>query len=221
LCIVDTRLFADPNPCDLTFHSDSYVTLGCSGVTAVIAWCCLVYATAVCDFMQVKGTDPNGNTVTIDRGIWKTQGPSFDDTTCSNVSSSYKDSKWKAAEAMSVIGCIIGGFAILPLVCACGKKLRMSQTLAMSGGCIKACLFGGLTLLMKKSNQVCQGVVGLTNTKCELGDGARFAIAATVLFFVSAISINCAFARAVAEQEGGQGGGGAAATQDVEKGEEQ
>lgn len=190
----------------------------------MVAWCCLVYATAVCDFLQVKGTDPNGNAVTIDRGIWKTQGPSFADTTCRNVSSSYKDSKWKAAEAMSVIGCIIGGLAILPLVCACGKQLRMSQTLSMSGGCMKACLFGGLTLLMKKSNEVCKGVEGLSNPKCELGDGARFAIAATVLFFVASISINCAFIRAVTEQEQGGGGTGAAAkeeAEDVEKGDEQ
>jgi len=198
-------------------HSDSYITLGCSGVTAVVAWCCLVYATAVCDFMEVKGTNPDGNQVTINKGIWNTQGPSYLDTTCRGTGGyAGKDSKWKAAEAMSIIACIIGGFAILPLVCAAGKKLRLSQTISMTGGCMKACLFGGLTLLMKRSHKVCY-VEGLTNPKCELGDGARFAIVATVLFFVASISIQCAFVRAVVEQ---QEGGGAAAV-DVEPGDEE
>lgn len=155
--------------------------------------------TAVCEFMKVTGNDPDGNALTITRGIWQTQGPTYLDTTCARAQSGDKDSRWKSAQAMSIIACVIGGFAILPLVCACGKKLRMSQVQSMSGGCMNACLFAGLTLLMKTSGAVCN-VDGLSNQKCELGQGANVAIAATVLFFVASIAINCSFMVAAAQQ---------------------
>ena len=101
--------------------------------------------------------------------------------------------------AFSIIGCFVGGTAVLPLVCACGKKLLMSQVVSMSGSCMWCCLFSGLTLLMLRSS-ACQ-VDGLVNTSCGLGVGAKLAISSTVLFFITSISMNCTFMTAVITQE--------------------
>jgi hypothetical protein len=108
--------------------------------------------------------------------------------------------------AMSIIACVIGGFAALPLVCACGKKLYVSQIASVSGGCMKAALFSGLTLLMKKSAAICTDVEGLTNVSCKIDTGGRLAIAATVLFFMAGLSMSCivTVTEVVQEQEAQQ-----------------
>jgi hypothetical protein len=90
-----------------------------------------------------------------------------------------------STSAFSIIGCFVGGTAVLPLVCACGKKLFMSQVVSMSGSCMWSCLFAGLTLLMLRSS-ACD-VDGLVNTSCGLGVGAKLAISSTVLFFITSI----------------------------------
>lgn len=61
------------------------------------------------------------------------------------------------------------------------------------------CLFAGLTLLMLRSS-ACD-VDGLTTTSCKLGTGGSLAVASTVLFFVTSISMNCTFMAAVITQE--------------------
>lgn len=101
--------------------------------------------------------------------------------------------------AFSIIGCFVGGTAVVPLVCACGKKLLMSQVVSMSGSCMWCCLFSGLTLLMLRSSAC--SVDSLENETCGLGVGAKLAISATVLFFVTSISMNCTFMAAVITQE--------------------
>ena len=55
---------------------------------------------------------------------------------CGRYGGVYVDAKWKTAQAFSIIGCIAGGTAVVPLVCACGKKLLMSQVVSMSGTCM-------------------------------------------------------------------------------------
>jgi hypothetical protein len=111
------------------------------------------------------------------------------------------DAKWKSAEAMSIIACVTGGLAVVPLVCACGKKLLMSQVVSMSGSCMWASLFSGLTFLMLRSDSACHTVEGLTDTMCELDVGGNLAIAATALFFVASISMNGTYMAAVVSQE--------------------
>jgi len=44
-------------------------------------------------------------------------------------------------------------------------------------------------------------VESLENESCNLGKGAKLAIASTVLFFVTSISMNCTFMAAVISQE--------------------
>lgn len=61
------------------------------------------------------------------------------------------------------------------------------------------CLFTGLTLLMLRSSAC--SVASLENESCGLGVGAKLAISATVLFFVTSISMNCTFMAAVITQE--------------------
>jgi hypothetical protein len=176
---------------------NSQVSLGCSSLYVLTAWSCLVAATASCRFIEITGTN-DGDIQTLTRGIWK--GMSTVDSTCGSYSESLIDSKWKASMAMSVIACVAGGFAVIPLVCACGKKLLMSQVVSMSSSCMWACLFSGLTFLMLRSS-ACGEMGALTVTTCKLDKGGNLAIAATVLFFVASISMNCTFMAAVIAQE--------------------
>lgn len=106
---------------------------------------------------------------------------------------------YSRCQAFSVIGCLVGGTAVVPLVCACGKKLLMSQVVSMSGSCMWCCLFSGLTLLMLNSSAC--SVDSMANESCGLGVGAKLAIASTVLFFITSISMNCTFMAAVIAQE--------------------
>lgn len=93
--------------------------------------------------------------------------------------------------------------AIWPLVCACGKQITMATILSIGGNCMWACLWSGLTLLMLPS-EACKASE-LTDVTCEMDTGAKCSIAATVLFFVAAISISCSVAvatvAAVAEDQ--------------------
>jgi len=187
------------------------MSLGCVSGMALAAWACIITATAVCDFVKVEGTnDVTGGTESLTRGIWK--GQSFVDDSCSKYDGSvFKNTKWHTAEAFSILAGVVGFCAICPLIVACGKKLFISQVAGMAGGCLKASLCSGLTLLFKSSS-ACQ-VVGLENTKCSLKLGGNCAIAATVLFAVSGCMMSCAVVAATKMEEEGQGG------VDVEEGE--
>jgi hypothetical protein len=178
---------------------NSQVSLGCSSLYLLAAWACLVSATVLCEFVVVTGEEGDGGATTnVSRGIWKGTSD-VNAGGCGNYGGVYIDSKWKTAKAFSIIGCFVGGTAVLPLVCACGKKLFMSQVVSMSGSCMWSCLFAGLTLLMLRSS-ACD-VDGLVNTSCGLGVGAKLAISSTVLFFITSISMNCTFMAAVITQE--------------------
>ena len=177
---------------------NSQVSLGCSSLYVLAAWGCLVAATASCRFIEITGTNEAGAIQTLTRGIWK--GMSTVNSTCGSYTEGLPDSKWKASMAMSVIACVVGGFAVVPLVCACGKKLLMSQVVSMSTSCMWACLFSGLTFLMLRSS-ACEVMEGLAVTTCKLDKGGNLAIAATALFFVASISMYCTFMAAVISQE--------------------
>jgi hypothetical protein len=184
----------------LVSNRNSQVSLGCSSLFVLAAFSCIVAATAVCNFIEIKGRNVDtGETESLTRGIW--EGMSTVDSTCGGYSGVYQDAKWNAAKATSILSCAMGGFAVVPLVCACGKKLLMSQVVSMSGTCMWACLCSGLTFLMLGSDSACQTVEGLTDNECRLDVGGNLAIAATALFFVSAITINCAFMAAVMAQD--------------------
>lgn len=62
-------------------------------------------------------------------------------------------------------------------------------------------------------------VDSLDNEGCSLGTGAKLAIASTVLFFVSSISMNCTFMAAVIAQEMEAQQAEQDAAADAEKGE--
>ncbi|EED90614.1 predicted protein [Thalassiosira pseudonana CCMP1335] len=107
------------------------------------------------------------------------------------------DSNWKSARAFSTMALIIGGLITFwALLSTC---LFYNKQMYRSGGglFILCCLFQGLTLLFLDSN-ACNNNIYIEKVKqlmpavnlqfedtCSMGSGAKCAIAATVMWFVT------------------------------------
>jgi hypothetical protein len=183
---------------------------------ALGAWACMIAATVACDFIKVEGTVvERGASASIERGIWKGSS-TLASPGCGGYSGVYVDTMWNTSKAFSILACFFGFCAVAPLIFACGKKLFLSQIYSMSGGCINASIFSGLSLLLKRSS-ACD-VAELTNRTCKLSTGGNLGIAATSLFAAAGILMNCVVVGAVqaqmAEEAEHQETG-----KDVEKGE--
>jgi hypothetical protein len=178
--------------------SDRAKGAGGGGVLIIIAAiACTFAANNVCNFVDLTdGAD------SFSRGIWRGQLTSA--TSCASYkgSSIYIERKWNSARAMSVLAQILAGFAFLGSV-ATLKPGRASMS-AVASVALKVCLFEGLTLLLLKSSACdlyIEGQMGPPATTCTLGQGAKLAIAATVLWGIAGIAMVCSAALVVVKAE--------------------
>lgn len=153
----------------------------------------------------------NTSTYNIYHGLWNykyfstiyyTDGSDLYSTTyasCSGYSGQYltADTKWNTAKAFSIIAVCIGGIAMFASCAAFGRP-RMWMIISLM--LLVTTLSQGLTFLFFPSSGCAispqidtkgtsSSVVTVTfGDKCALASGAKLAISATVLWFVSALA---------------------------------
>jgi hypothetical protein len=148
---------------------------------------CTFASINVCNYVQLGGL----NYGSYSRSIWRGQLTSFDSCASYKGSYIYIDRAWYISRAFSVVAQIFAGLALFSTLAAL-KPNKGTLSIAASFSLI-ACLFVGLTLLFLRSS-VCDvyfpGVQGPAIT-CSMDQGAKLAIAATVLWFVAGVSMIC------------------------------
>jgi hypothetical protein len=141
-------------------------------------------------------------------GMWSYQGWSYlvqsgniyYSQTCFQYSDTVDpDSKWKSAQAFSIIAVIVGGLAACVNCCVIctPNPSRGYQCFALLY--LFACLSQGLTFLFVQSDACLNNPifnleldnVTVLGVSCNLSWGANISIAATVLWFVSACMMCC------------------------------
>jgi hypothetical protein len=94
------------------------------------AWILLILSTTSCEFVTISGmTNGGASSETISRGIWR--GEADVGSSCEQHGNVYVDSKWKVAQAFSIIGCLYGS----GLFC-CGLSKDRSEVHPMLWVCI-------------------------------------------------------------------------------------
>lgn len=186
---------------------------GClAGIAAILS----MWSTGWCKFVDYKLTE--GQTVNF--GMWRYESfyvaadseYIYKIDTCRSYSDNVDmDSKWKAAQAFSVIA-PIWGIIVAFATCALPR-----QGLLAGGLLMLATLWQGLVFLFFKSdackkaseNPLFAGLDPLptaqqmasSQAECSMGSGARVAISATVFFFVAALmAVGVAF---MPDEDGG------------------
>jgi hypothetical protein len=109
------------------------------------------------------------------------------------------DTKFNSAWAFAITANVFGAFAFFTIALSACCQLEQARLNGMTGYFFLACFFQGLSLLMLKSdicspgffaqyfrNSDVEGGVDsiVSDVECSLGTGAKFAITATVLYFV-------------------------------------
>ncbi|KAL7553910.1 hypothetical protein ACHAWF_017262 [Thalassiosira exigua] len=178
------------------------------GILAAIAFVLSLFAGVYCKFISFTSTGENP--ITLYFGIWYYQGWSAVENpvqgtvileSCLNYPDGTNlDSKWRSAMAFSAMTLIIGGVVTFwALLAGCLYPSR--GTYKAGGGLyMLCCLFQGLSLLLLNSN-ACHNnnLLGMVQkqvpdaslafpSSCSMAYGAKCAIAATVMWFVTAIA---------------------------------
>lgn len=174
--------------------------IGCCGVLIIFAAIsCTFAANNVCNFVDL--TNRAGDS--FSRGLWR--GDLDASSSCSSYKGSdiYIDRHWNSARAMSVLAQIMSGFAFFSTIAAL-KPGREAMS-AVASNALNICLFEGLTLLFLTSsacNLYVEGGLGEAAATCVMGQGAKLAIAATVLWGVAGVAMACSAAVAIVKMEG-------------------
>jgi len=182
------------------------------GIIASFAFIVSLFAGVYCHFISFASTDGGDNPITLNFGIWYYQGWSVVNSNIQGemvLESCFYypdginlDSKWRSAMAFSILTLVIGGVVTFWALLAC--CLFPSRGSYKAGGMayLLCCLFQGLTLIFLDSNachnnlmisELQQQVTGNVNvtfpSSCSMAEGAKCAIAGTVLWFVAAIVV--------------------------------
>jgi sugar phosphate permease len=124
-------------------------------------------------------TNGGASSETISRGIWR--GEADVGSSCEQHGNVYVDSKWKVAQAFSIIGCLYGS----GLFC-CGLSKDRSEVHPM----LWVCVFCSGIMLLMLSSSACS-VDSMENEECKLGMGGIYAIVSSSLFVVASCLNAC------------------------------
>eukprot|EP00590_Aulacoseira_subarctica_P004585 CAMPEP_0172419198 /NCGR_PEP_ID=MMETSP1064-20121228/5629_1 /TAXON_ID=202472 /ORGANISM="Aulacoseira subarctica , Strain CCAP 1002/5" /LENGTH=157 /DNA_ID=CAMNT_0013158539 /DNA_START=24 /DNA_END=497 /DNA_ORIENTATION=- len=143
---------------------------------------CTFASINVCNYIKLEGVDGF-----YSRSIWRGQLTYAD--TCASYKGSYiyQDKHWMRARYYSIISQIAAGGALLSTIK--GMKANKGSTSIGATAAFAACLFQGLTLLFLTSSACDVYVEGGQGpaTSCSMDQGAKLAIASTVLWGVSGV----------------------------------
>lgn len=175
---------------------------------AFVAWICSLVANFTCDYITIDVVI-NDLKYYLGFGFWNYQGWSYlvQEGTIYYSRTCYKygdqvshDSKWKAAQAFSIISVVIGCLAMCFNCCVICTPNPSKGYQCFSLLYLFTCLSQGLTFLFLKSN-ACQNnplanvelppEITSAGAECNLSWGANTGIAATVLWFVTACMMCC------------------------------
>eukprot|EP00804_Cyclotella_cryptica_P024263 CCRYP_012543-RA/>CCRYP_012543-RA protein AED:0.32 eAED:0.32 QI:243/1/1/1/1/1/3/1091/255 len=180
------------------------------GLLGALAFILSGFGGVYCKFLSHISTGGLEQPITINSGIWYYQGYAIVNTTvqgtvvletCNNYPDNvYIDPKWKSARAFATMALIIGGCVTFwGLLAGCLYPNKAAYKL---GGILMmlCCLFQGLTFLFLDS-EACHNnsltaaleqeisLINLTfEDSCVLAAGGKCAIAATILWFLAALS---------------------------------
>ncbi len=160
--------------------------IGCCAILIVFsAVACTFASVNVCNF--IKLTDSTG---TFTRSLWRGQLTFLNTCASYRNSAIFIDRRWNSARYASVLTQIFSGLGFFVSLGA--SKGNIKALGVASSVAFVACLFEGLTLLFLNSS-ACDYYVynreGSAVTSCTMDQGAKLAIAATVLWFVAAVSL--------------------------------